>query len=184
MEVLLGGIVKTAVFLIVPAVLGILPQTWAALLGSGLFRLPAGGAHCTAYHRCLISSLGIFSLIGLTVKEIVNFPLPTGVIFLLTLGAAALAVFLWGPADTEARPVAGASQRKKRRLWAYGVLLAYLFSWLVLDIPKEVVLAVSFGLAVQSITITPFGFKMMACLDKLMSAVFGLFLNERGVVSK
>lgn len=62
LEILLGGIVKLGAFVVVPAVLGILVQTWAALLASACFRLPAGGAHCTAYYRCLVGSLVTFSI--------------------------------------------------------------------------------------------------------------------------
>lgn len=90
---ILGGIIKLVSFVAVPAALGILPQTWAALLASACFRLPAGGAHCTAYYRCLVGSLFTFSLIGAAAKHTAVF-ISADRVFYISISLALLSVVL------------------------------------------------------------------------------------------
>jgi accessory gene regulator B len=99
---------------ILPFLFGIGPVTWVAAGTAALFRLSAGGAHCLAFDRCLISSLSTFMLAGaagiLLTRQISCHVLP---FVLLVLGLAAIAVLLYVPADTPARPAV--SRRERRR---------------------------------------------------------------------
>jgi accessory gene regulator B len=85
LEILLGGLVKVVSFIAIPALLGILPQTWAAMSAATFFRFPAGGAHLTAYYRCLIGYLLTFCFIGALAKITASY-IPVNLLFLITLG--------------------------------------------------------------------------------------------------
>lgn len=180
LEILLGGMVKLLSFLVIPSVLGILPQTWAALLASAFFRLPAGGAHCTAYYRCLVGTLVTFSLIGLLAKMTAAY-MPVNLLVLIALGAAAMAIILWVPADTPAKPVHGAHERRKARVWALAVLAFYLYLWYRHDIPQNLLLAGSLGLLSQVFTVTPAGYRAMAKLDRFLTIITLPFTSRKEV---
>ncbi|MHB1127587.1 MAG: accessory gene regulator ArgB-like protein [Bacillota bacterium] len=170
LEILLGGMVKLLSFLAIPSVLGILPQTWAALLASAFFRLPSGGAHCTAYYRCLVGVLVTFSLIGLLSKTTVSY-MPVDLLALIALGAAVMVTALWAPAGTPAKPVHGSRERRKARVWAIAVLAFYLYLWYRHDIPRDLLLAGSLGLLSQAFTVSPAGYRAMATLDRFLALI-------------
>ena len=167
LEIILGGIIKLVSFVAVPAALGILPQTWAALLASACFRLPAGGAHCTAYYRCLVGSLFTFSLIGAAAKHTAVF-ISADRVFYISISLALLSVALWAPADTEIKPVTRPGDRKKAKAWSYGVLVLYLYLRYYYQIPNELLLAGSLGLLSQVFTLTPLGYWAMMKLDRFL----------------
>jgi len=181
LEILLGGIVKLISFTVIPVILGIFSQTWAAVIASTLFRLPAGGSHCTAYYRCLTGSIITFCLIGVLAIIAADF-LPVNFMFFVAIGMAVLVVAIWVPADTEAKPVTRASARKKAKIWAYSVLVIYLSSWYYFEIPKDILLAGTLGLLVQSFTVTPQGYRVMDKLDRLFMIMSGPLFKKREVI--
>jgi len=67
LEAIIGGFIKLATFITLPLFLGILPQTWTALLASAFFRFPAGGAHCSAY-----KAMGRLDLFLLTITYLIS----------------------------------------------------------------------------------------------------------------
>ncbi|RJX18748.1 MAG: hypothetical protein C4575_10355 [Desulforudis sp.] len=184
LEALLGGLVQLTILAILPLLLGIGPSTWMAAGTATLFRLPAGGAHCVAFDRCLISSLSTFMLAGaagiLLTRQISCHLLP---FVLAVLCMAALAVWLYVPADTPARPVV--SRREKRRLkaWAYSVLGFYLLLYLSFgkSVSPELVVAGGLGLLIQTFTVLPWGYRALAVVDRFLAAVLGIF-TSRGEV--
>ncbi len=179
LEVIIGAMVRLLSFVAISSILGILPQTLAALLGSGLFRLPAGGAHCTAYYRCLIGSLLTFCVIGVLTKIIANYNFPIGAIFGLSIGLAAFVTAFWVPAGTKVKPMTDPSDRKRAKIWAYGVLFIYFSLWYFYKIPQDIILAGSLGLLLQVFTLTPVGFKAMDKLDIFLLKMSNRWL-ERG----
>ena len=167
LEIMLGGLVKLVSFISIPAVFGMLPQTWAAMLAATFFRLPAGGAHLTAYYRCLIGYLLTFCLIGVFAKVTASY-IPVDLLFLITLGLALIAAAIWAPADTEAKPLTRPADKRKAKIWAFGVLAFYLYIWITYDIPTDLLLAGSVGLLLQVFTITPSGYWIMDKLDRFL----------------
>lgn len=181
LEIVLGGLVKLLVFLAIPFILGILHQTWAAVISSVLYRLPAGGAHCSAYYRCLAGSLVTFSFIGLLAKMAAGYNLPVDTIVLSTLILAAVATAIWVPADTEKKPVTRPGDRIKAKIWAYGVLFAYVLLWYTCDLPRDLVLAGSVGLLIQVFTVTPAGYRAMDRLDRILAGLSEAIINRKEV---
>lgn len=170
MESILGGVVKLFVFITIPLFLGILPQTWTALASSAFFRFPSGGAHCTAFYRCLIGSLSTFVFLGAMAKNLSTF-FPVNMIFFVSISLGLLGVMIWVPADTEAKPVTRQSQKDKAKLGAYAVLSFYIFLRFHYEIPPDLLFALSLGLLTQLFTITPLGYRVMEILDQFLIKV-------------
>ena len=68
-EVALGAVVKIIVAGTLAVILGILPIIALLIIATGVLRVVVGGAHCTAYYRCLIYSLISFFGLGLLLKH-------------------------------------------------------------------------------------------------------------------
>ena len=176
LEAILGALVKLLAFTTLPLLLGIGPATWVAAGAAVFFRLPAGGAHCGAFDRCLISSLVIFMLAGtvgvLLTRQIYFLPFP----FALTvLALAAVAVMLYVPADTTARPVINRREKRRLKAWAFSVLGVYLLLYLSFGktVSHELVTAGGLGLLIQIFTVTPLGYRALDVLDRFLTVVLG-----------
>lgn len=182
MESVLGGIVKLFVFITIPLSLGILPQTWAALGTSAFFRFPAGGAHCTAFYRCLIGALFTFTFLGALAQAIAGF-FPVNIIFFLSISIGLLGIMLWVPADTKTKPVTRNNKKVKAKLWAYAVLSSYILLWLKYDIPPDLLLAACLGLLTQVFTVTPWGYRTMEILDQFLMKITEQLIKRKEVTS-
>ncbi|AKX94418.1 accessory gene regulator ArgB-like protein [Neomoorella thermoacetica] len=168
LELILGLFIKLLFFLIVPSLLGVLPQTLAALSASALFRLPAGGAHCTSFGRCLIGSLLAFTTIGLLTKLTGGLGQGTMPVFYIIVGLAVVTTIYLVPLDNSSRPVKKPEERLKMKKWALGVLAGYAIVAAVLPLGQDIILAASLGLTVQLLTLLPLGHKAMYYLDYLL----------------
>jgi accessory gene regulator B len=184
LEAVLGGLVQLIILAILPLLLGIGPATWMAAGTATLFRLPAGGAHCAAFDRCLISSLSTFMLAGtagiLLARQISFHLFP----FVLTvLCVAVLAVLLYVPADTPARPVVSRREKQRLKAWAFFVLGFYLLLYLSYgnSVSPVLVVAGGLGLLIQTFTILPCGYRALAAVDRFLAAVLEIS-TRRGEV--
>jgi len=170
-------LIKILCFLIIPSLLGVLPQTLVALTASALFRLPAGGAHCTSYGRCLIGSLFAFTMIGILAKLSGGLGSWTSPVFYITLGLAAVVTLLRVPVDNPCRPMLETRERLRMKKWAWGVLAGYVMVASMLSLSQDMVLAASLGILLQLVTLLPMGYKWMAGLD-------GFLINLSSITTK
>lgn len=168
LEIVIGALVKLACFVALPMVLGILPQVAAALLAGSAFRLAAGGAHCTAFYRCLASSLAVFCGLGFLARYLGSYSLPVEKI---VTGTALLSFFValrLAPADTPAKPITSPVYRKRLKIISLAVVFTYAAVTLFASLPDGIVLAASFGLLTQVFTITPVGYRLIDMVDRLL----------------
>ncbi|MGI9952334.1 accessory gene regulator B family protein [Moorellaceae bacterium AZ2] len=170
LEIALGAVVEVLAIIGVALSLGILPETAAALITQSLYRFGAGGAHCTAYYRCLLSSTGALALVGWGGRQLAQ-TLPAGGVVSLSLLAFMVslpAVCRWAPADTPANPISS----PRRRTCLKNIALAFLGGWLVLVLiaagkaRASVLYASTLAVMLQTLTITPAGYRLMAWLDE------------------
>jgi accessory gene regulator B len=158
--------------------------TWAAAGTAALFRLPTGGAHCRAFDRCLISSLGTFMLAGtagvMFARQVSSYLFP---FVLVILCVAALATVFYVPADTSSRPIVDRREKLRLKAWAFSVLGLYLPLYLSFrhSIAPELVLAGGMGLLIQTITLTPWGYLAIQAMDRFLATLLGIF-KQRGEV--
>lgn len=170
LEIILGCIIKTICFLIVPWFFGVLPQTLAAVASSVLLRYFSGGTHCTSLFRCLLSTLTIFTMAGIVTKYILGSAGLSIDFFGITLFLASLVVIIkYAPADTPNRPIT--TQREKLRLKTGSIFLVILYGIILLAVPfnQDIKIAMLLGLAIQTFTITPLGYSSIRTLDSSLS---------------
>jgi len=169
LEIALGALVELLAIMGAALWLGIGPETAAALVTLLLYRFGSGGAHCTAYYRCLLSSVGALTLVGWGGRVLAGV-LPGDVVLgfaLLAFSVSLPAVWRWAPADTPANPVTSPRRRRFLRNWA----LAFLGAWLLFVVVqgdwvgRELLYASALAVILQTITITPAGYRLMALLD-------------------
>jgi accessory gene regulator B len=171
LEITIGALVKLICFLVLSLALGIFPQVITAVLASGVFRLAAGGAHCTAYYRCLVSSLITFLGIGALARYLANYSLPLEIIVTSVTIWSLVIVLRWAPADTPAKPVTSPAQRKGLRLASGSIIGIYLATGLCAPLPADLILAISLGFFIQASTITPAGYHWIETVDRILERV-------------
>lgn len=169
LEILIGALVKSIFFVTLPLACGIFPQVVAAALAGGVFRLASGGAHCTAYYRCLVSSLGTFLGLGALARYLASYSLPVEMIVAGVAIWSLLIVLHWAPADTPAKPVTSASHRRALRIVSVALVAIYAATGLCAPLPNDLILAASGGLFLQAFTVTPAGYRFIEMMDRLLS---------------
>ncbi|MDN5348354.1 MAG: hypothetical protein PWP65_1918 [Clostridia bacterium] len=178
LEIGLGTLWELAVILAVAAWLGFLPEVALAVLAAGSFRLCAGGGHCTAYYRCLLSSIVTFNFLAWLAAFLAA---RSGTVFALgawlsTAAVCFYAVYRWAPADTPRAPISASSRPRLRRLSFF--CLAF---WLALTLKfyftgsgGSLFWAAILALLLQGYTISPSGYRFIAGLDKLLKFLLPL----------
>ncbi|MCL6447725.1 MAG: accessory gene regulator B family protein [Armatimonadetes bacterium] len=169
LEIIIGALVKLLSFIALPLALGVFPQVVAAALAGGVFRLAAGGAHCTAYYRCLVSSLATFTGTGALARCLAGYSLPLeGIV----AGAAVWSFVIalrWAPADTPAKPINNPRQRRVLKIASLLIVVIYFAAGLFASFRADLLLAASFGLFIQAFTVTPAGYRFIDAVDRLLS---------------
>lgn len=170
-EIILGSILKLAVLFSIATLLRVVYEVSILLFIIGLLRTLSGGAHCSAYYRCLVASVIIIISLGCMIK--VMFPLFQGLPGLILLtGVLMVSIYLYchyAPQAPLSKPLKSkAIEDKFRRLTILTALFlsivsiiagpGYLISWII-----------AFGLLWQAFTLTPFGHLLIKKLDILFS---------------
>lgn len=165
-EVLLGSILQIALLLAIAFWLGLFYEAVGILMASALYRRYSGGAHCTAYYRCTLTSLITF----LPLAYLTQFLLPYN--NLLTVCSAGLVVltiaWLKAPVDNPTNPITDPMRRQvlRKKSFIMAVLLWFLAITLLFVYPLGGV-AIMMGLLWQSITLTTPGHIYMSAWDNI-----------------
>lgn len=150
---------------------GLFQETvWAMLAGSSL-RVVSGGAHAETPGRCATIGAVVYVTLGFLAGFAADRVWPGWSFGFATAAwlAVILAVIIFAPADTPAKPITGPRRRKLKR-WSLLVLAAWaLFMvWSArqpFDRSGVPLLAVTLGLAWQASTLTPAGYRLGRILD-------------------
>ena len=67
-EILVGSIIKLSILFSFAFIMDIALEVAILLIVTGIIRTLSGGAHCSAYYRCLATSVFIFTVLGYTIK--------------------------------------------------------------------------------------------------------------------
>lgn len=169
-EVVAGALIKIISLFAVSTALGIAPVTFAVLTAAGSFRMLTGGAHCTAFYRCLLSSMIIFPALGFLSAELHNLtPLQLSPVML----AAAYTLYRWAPFPPENKPIKCFETIKKRKIYA---VTAYAVFAVVLLFSNVGIwhYAIFTGLSWQAFTLAPYGHSLVSALDRLLTRKGGV----------
>ncbi len=183
LELLLGAVVKLVCFVTIPLLLGIFPQVAAVVLASVAFRLAAGGAHCTAYYRCLIGSLTTFTGLGFLARWLGESNVPGTEMALAAALFAIIVALIWAPADTPAKPITREGYRRMLKIISLLVPLCYLAAAWLLSLREDLLAASALGLAFQAVTVTPAGYRFIEWLDVFLSRLHSILIPGKGGVN-
>lgn len=173
-EVMLGGVLQAFLLLALAFALNLFYETAGILLASALYRRYSGGAHCTAFYRCTLTSLFTFlplayltkilsPYIGLTI---------TSCACIVVLIVAWLKVPVDNPVNPITDPLRRQSLRQKSLITAVSLSLLSLLLLFIYPLGSTAILV---GLLWQSFTVTAAGHIYMSAWDNLFLYIEKLF---------
>lgn len=146
---------KTSVLLLLSLVLGTFKITLLSLLCYGILRSFAFGIHATKNLYCWITTISVYVLFPLLIKYLI---IPNKILFFINLFGI-LAILLWAPADTPARPLLNKKKRSMNKI--ISTCIACLIIGISLYISnqnfKEII---SIILLINAVCICPFTYKV------------------------
>ena len=125
LEILIGEIPKTFVFLVIAWILGIFKYSVISLVIMLPYRIFSGGVHLKTHIGCMIGTT-VFYCGNAYISKIINFPnFASKLIFsILVLIFAFVMITLYAPADTENVPILRKKDRKVKKICSYIVVIA------------------------------------------------------------
>lgn len=154
LEVLIGGLLKLLVFILVPLILGVFREFGAAYLASAFLRVPSGGAHCSAYYKCLVVTLLIFLGLAAAAKQLSYYQTQIIYLFWFSIVFAFLIHAKLAPVDVKEKPIYSATRRKHLKYVSCLIIAIYCAIFLWWNPNIEIALSWSLGLLFHTITLT------------------------------
>ncbi len=147
--------VKLTVVFIIALLSNTLIQTLLFLLFYAGIRTFSFGLHAKSNIACWISTIAIYNVIPLLIKNY-NF---SDIVGYIIIGASLIGMMLWAPADTPKRPLIRKKQRTKCKIFSITVVLIYA---IIFYISKSNLITntLVYSLIVQSILINPITYKI------------------------
>lgn len=173
-EVMLGSLLQLVLVLGSAYWLNLFYEAAGILLVSALYRRYSGGAHCTAYYRCTLTSLFTF----LPLAYLTNFMLPHSNLVLLCCSCLVILTIAWlkVPVDNPANPITDPIRRQSLRKKTLIVVVFLLSLAIILFFVSPLgSAAIIMGLLWQSITLTVPGHIYMSAWDNLFLYIERLF---------
>ena len=156
MEIFLINVIKLIIMYSLAIALGILLLTFSTHMAFVIVKRYSFGLHAANSTICTIVSCCMFVVFPclLAGTKIGNF------VVLLIFAGVIFALFLFAPADTKARPLIGATNR--RHLRRKSVISGLAVLAIALLIPNETIkLMIAMGAVYQSITVLPVTYKIL-----------------------
>ncbi len=148
-------ITKTLVVLLVTLLLKTAKEFGLILIFYALLRTFGFGIHANSSLKCWISTLTIYIVGSILVKEIII----TKTISLIIWTLSFISFILWAPADTPKRPLIRKEQRKKLKFKVCIITITYLL--LIAHINSKIVInSISYALTIQMICVNPITYKL------------------------
>lgn len=169
-EILLGSVIKLSILFFVAALLGIILEVTILLIVTGLVRTLSGGAHCSAYYRCLITSVIILTALGYTIKTIQPFisSLPT----IVLCGITALSIYwywCYAPQAPLNKSFKSRTMELTFRRYTLIVVVTLSIISIILGMNSPIGWTMAFALLWQAFTLTPLGHRFIGSWDILLT---------------
>jgi len=169
-EILLGSIVKLIILFFIAAMIGIVPEVTVLLIVTGLIRTLSGGAHCSAYYRCLVTSVSILAALGYSIKTF--YPiiklLPTAVLLGIALLSACL-YWCYAPQAPSNKPFNNREIELTFRWYTLVAVVTLSIISVVLGTDSLNAWVIAFALLWQAFTLTPAGHRFIGLWDILLA---------------
>lgn len=168
LQILLGAMIKVVLIVFLSWALNTFNITLVLFLVFAAFRCFGGGAHLSTYPRCLIFGTSIIVGLGL----ISQFHLDSTVLKVLFISNFIFAIYAcikWVPAGTEKKQFTcdKVCSLQKKKLLILIIIWSFMIVYLMGLAQNTYVLAVILGAWGSLSLITPWGYQLLATIDKL-----------------
>ena len=148
-------VVKLTVIIIISIITKTISQTLLFLLFYSGIRTYSFGWHAKTNIGCWISSIIVYNIIQLLIKNYII----SDIIGYIILGIALISMILWSPADTEKRPLIRKEHRKKCKIISILVMITYIVLS-TLNINYLINNAIIYASFIQSLFVNPLFYKI------------------------
>lgn len=186
LEVFISTMFSFLTTLILSWLFNIWVNTLIILIVFALVKTTAGGAHNKSMLNCAIFSGLMFTILALFMSSYYIFLVShLNLVLLGTMSCTFMIYYFWSPAQVPEKPISKVYAQKLRKTSFITLILIFIaLIALILVKPKYfdfIVIGSCLGLLWQSITITPLGFRLFACVDHILFRMFkGGVINEKG----
>ena len=183
LEVVLGELVKIAIFFFLGWLFNCLLQMIVLVLSYMLTRIVTGGPHCSSYMRCLI--LGVVSFTPLAI--LANFANETmlSVSILISVVFTIYVTFRWVPGEWHQRRLKKAKETY-RNMTIVLLMVAYVLTMMFFLANQtfwiSIGQAIQLGIMWQFVGVTPFGYKLVRQADQFMIHIANLFCRKEEII--
>lgn len=169
-EILIGSIIKLGILFSMAAMMGIIFEVTILLLVTGLIRTLSGGAHCSAYYRCLLTSVLVLTTLGYIIKFTypIMLQLPISVLVAILIFSGYL-YWRYAPQAPLNKPFISKKQEHIFRLYTLFAVPVFSCISIFLGGVSQVAWVIAFALLWQGFTLTPAGHNFIKVLDVLLT---------------
>lgn len=160
LELLIGEVPKTFVFLVIAWVLGIFKYSIISLIIILPYRIFSGGVHLKTHIGCMIGTT-VFYCGNAYISKLISFPnVVSKLIFsILVLIFALVMITLYAPADTENVPILRKKDRKVKKICSY--ITVIVMTIIAFFIKNQIISnMIIIGILLQSVMITKFAYNI------------------------
>ena len=176
LEIILGIIFKVIIFTVITLTLNLFNVALVIFMVTAIFRLLAGGVHCSAYHRCVIFSMTVILMLSYISRFLAMTFLSQYTLLLIVIAAGIIALLIaarWAPDPDEKAPIESNHKKQILRILTLISIIVWVICLTFLTVLKIIqpiyIWAASSALILQFFTLTPIGHRLVLKLDTLMS---------------
>lgn len=162
LEAIIGLIIKSVVFTVVPFWFGVLKQSLIAMFTIAFIRYASGGMHCKTFIGCLIVSTAVYVSIGMLAKVLI---INDYLYYILNI-ASFLIIVLRAPVDPPEKPIKTKQKRYVMKLISILILLLLIYVSRI-TIENDVKNSIILGMYFQVLSLTGFDKMTYKYIDQL-----------------
>lgn len=162
LEAIIGLIIKSVVFTVVPFWFGVLKQSLIAMFTIAFIRYASGGMHCKTFIGCLIVSTAVYISIGMLAKVLI---INDYLYYILNI-ASFLIIVLRAPVDPPEKPIKTKQKRYVMKLISILILLLLIYVSRI-TIENDVKNSIILGMCFQVLSLTGFDKMTYKYIDQL-----------------
>lgn len=169
-EILIGSILKLSILFSIAVMTNVGLEVTILLIVIGLVRTLSGGAHCSTYCRCLVTSVLMLTALGYAIK--ITYSFLSSLSISVLIGIAVLSVFLYWCYAPQAPLNKPFNSRTKELIFRWYTLFAvagFTITSIILGTNSLVAWTIVFALLWQALTLTPVGHSFIRLLDILLT---------------
>lgn len=143
LEAIIGLIIKSIIFIVVPFWFGVLKQSLIAMFSIAFLRYASGGLHCKTFIKCLIVSTAVYVFIGMLARVVII----NNYLFYILNIASFIIILFRAPVDLPEKPIKTKQKRSVMKIISIFILLLYIYISFIItenDIKNAIILGMYF----------------------------------------